>query len=196
MSPNKTIILKKMMAIAGLIWLLYIIFHLFSIFTFHLGEQSYNSFHLWLRDSWFYVVLLSLLAITFVFHIYVAITRQIKNNKSNDGKYKKPYPKAIPRIVVWSGASLIFLFIVVHSVQMLAIETKDLYAETLAILSNPFMLILYGLGILAIFAHLQHGLSNVLNTLALSSKKYSKISFIIMFLIILAYVSVIFVIIL
>ena len=194
--PNKTIILKKMMAIAGLIWFLYIIFHLFSVLTFHLGEQSYNSFHIWFRSSWFYVILLTILALTFAFHIYVAISRQIKNNKSNDIKYKKPYPKAIPRIVVWSGASLIFLFVVIHSVQMLSVESKDLYAQTLSILSNPFMLILYGLGIIAIFAHLQHGLSNVLNTLAVSSKKYSKISFVIMFAIIVAYLSVILVIIL
>lgn len=191
MISNKTILLKKMMAIAGLIWFAYIIFHLFSVLTFYGGENFYNSFYIWLRSSWIYVVLLILLIVTILFHIYVAVTRQINNNKSVGIKYKKKYPKVIPRWVAWSGATLIFLFIVIHSVQMLSVEAQDLYATTISVLSNPIMLVLYGLGMLAIGAHLQHGLANVLNTLGVCSKKYTKISFAISIVIIASYLSII-----
>lgn len=190
-NKNTTILLKKIMAIAGLIWFIYIIFHLISVLTFYGGEQLYNSFYIWLRSSWIYPVLLILLIMTIVFHIYVAVIRQIKNNKSAGVKYKKNHPAIIPRWIVWSSASLIFVFIIVHSVQMLSVESKDLYATTVSVLSNPMMLVLYGLGIFAIGAHLQHGLANVLNTLGISSVKHSKISYFISIVLIVGYASII-----
>ena len=190
-SNNKnTILLKKMMAVAGLIWFSYIIFHLFGVLTFHTGEQTFSAFYSWLNESWIYPVLLVLLGSTIVFHIYVALTRHLANNKSAGERYKKPYPKAIPRVLVWSGATLIFLFIVIHSVQMLSIETKDLYTEMLDILSRPFMWVVYGLGMIAILVHLQHGLSNVLNTLGVSGKQYNKLSWLISIVIIAGFASV------
>ena len=89
---NRTILHKKMMAIAGLIWFFYIVFHLFSVLTFHSGEASFNDFFMWLNGSALYPVLLVLLGLTILFHIYVAITRQLNNNSSVGERYKKPYP--------------------------------------------------------------------------------------------------------
>jgi succinate dehydrogenase / fumarate reductase cytochrome b subunit len=190
---NRTILLKKMMAVAGLIWFVYLIFHLFSVLTFHAGEAAFNAFYIWFNSSWIYPVLLALLGSTIIFHIYIAVTRQLANNKSaGDIPYKKSYPKAVPRIVAWSGAALVFAFIVIHSVQMLTIDldTTNLYQQMEEIFSDPLMWVIYGLGMLAISAHLQHGLSNVLQTLGICSCQFYKVAWLIVVIIMVGFASI------
>ena len=187
---SRTILLKKLMAIAGLIWFVYLIYHLLSVLTFHSGEVVFNAFYSWLNSSWIYPVLLTLLGSTIVFHIYVAVTRQLDNNKSAGIGYKKSYPKAVPRIVAWSGAALIFLFIVIHSVQMLSVDETNLYQHMVLIFSNPLMWVIYALGMIAISAHLHHSLSNVLQTLGVSSRQHHNIAWLIVIVIMLGFASI------
>ncbi len=187
---SRTILLKKLMAIAGLIWFVYLIYHLLSVLTFHSGEVVFNAFYSWLNSSWIYPVLLTLLGSTIVFHIYVAVTRQLDNNKSAGIGYKKSYPKAVPRVVAWSGAGLIFLFIVIHSVQMLSIDETNLYQHMVLIFSNPLMWVIYGLGMIAISAHLHHSLSNVLQTLGVSSRQHHNLAWLIVIVIMLGFASI------
>ena len=187
---SRTILLKKLMAIAGLIWFVYLIYHLLSVLTFHSGEVVFNAFYSWLNSSWIYPVLLTLLGSTIFFHIYVAVTRQLDNNKSAGIGYKKTYPKAVPRVVAWSGAALIFLFIVIHSVQMLSIDETNLYQQMVLIFSNPLMWVIYGLGMIAISAHLHHSLSNVLQTLGVSSRQHNNLAWLIVIVIMLGFASI------
>jgi succinate dehydrogenase / fumarate reductase cytochrome b subunit len=188
---NRTILLKKMMAVAGLIWFAYLIYHLLSVLTFHAGEEVFNAFYTWFNSSWIYPVLLAVLGSTIVFHIYVAVTRQLANNKSvGTTTYKKSYPKAIPRVIAWSGAVLVFLFIVIHSVQMLSIDTTNLYQQMEEIFSDPWMWAVYGLGMLAISVHLQHGLSNVLQTLGICSCQFHKVAWLIVIVIMAGFASI------
>ena len=187
---SRTILLKKLMAIAGLIWFVYLIYHLLSVLTFHSGEVVFNAFYSWLNSSWIYPVLLTLLGSTIVFHIYVAVTRQLDNNKSAGIGYKKSYPRAVPRVVAWSGAALIFLFIVIHSVQMLSVDETNLYQHMVLIFSNPLMWVIYGLGMIAISAHLHHSLSNVLQTLGVSSRQHHNLAWLIVIVIMLGFASI------
>ena len=187
---SRTILLKKLMAIAGLIWFVYLIYHLLSVLTFHSGEVVFNAFYSWLNSSWIYPVLLTLLGSTIVFHIYVAVTRQLDNNKSAGIGYKKSYPKAVPRVVAWSGAALIFLFIVIHSVQMLSVDETNLYQHMVLIFSNPLMWVIYALGMIAISAHLHHSLSNVLQTLGVSSRQHHNLAWLIVIVIMLGFASI------
>ena len=187
---SRTILLKKLMAIAGLIWFVYLIYHLLSVLTFHSGEVVFNAFYSWLNSSWIYPVLLTLLGSTIVFHIYVAVTRQLDNNKSTGIGYKKSYPKAVPRVVAWSGAALIFLFIVIHSVQMLSVDETNLYQHMVLIFSNPLMWVIYGLGMIAISAHLHHSLSNVLQTFGISSRRHQNLAWLIVIVIMLGFASI------
>ena len=126
---NRTVSLKKMMALAGLFWFFFLIFYLLGALTFHCGEQVFTAFYVWFNGSIFYPILATLLILTLTFHVVIATTRQLSNNVSSGDQYKKPYPKAVPRVVAWSGASIILIFIITHSVQMLSINTVDLYSE-------------------------------------------------------------------
>jgi succinate dehydrogenase / fumarate reductase cytochrome b subunit len=187
---NRTVSLKKMMAIAGLFWFFFLIFYLLGALTFHSGEQAFTAFYAWFNGSIFYPILATLLILTLAFHVFIAITRQLSNNVSSGERYKKPYPKAIPRIVAWSGASIILIFIITHTVQMLSINTIDLYSEVQNIFQRPIMWTIYGLGMIAISTHLHHGLTNVLQTLGISSKQHKGIALIIVLLIMAGYASI------
>jgi len=187
---NRTVSLKKMMAIAGLFWFFFLIFYLLGALTFHSGEEAFTAFYVWFNGSIFYPVLTILLILTITFHVFVAITRQLSNNVSSGDRYKKPYPKAVPRIVAWSGASIILIFIITHTVQMLSINTVDLYSEINNIFQRPIMWAIYGLGMIAISTHLHHGLSNVLQTLGVSSKQHKSIALLIVLLIMAGYASI------
>lgn len=187
---NRTVSLKKMMAMAGLFWFFFLIFYLLGALTFHSGEEAFTAFYVWFNGSIFYPVLATLLIATLAFHVVVAVTRQLSNNISSGDRYKKPYPKAVPRIVAWSGASIILIFIITHTVQMLSINTVDLYSEITNIFQRPVMWAIYGLGMIAISTHLHHGLSNVLQTLGVSSKQHKGIALLIVLLIMVGYVSI------
>jgi len=187
---NRTVSLKKMMAMAGLFWFFFLIFYLLGALTFHSGEEAFTAFYVWFNGSIFYPVLATLLIATLAFHVVVAVTRQLSNNISSGDRYKKPYPKAVPRIVAWSGASIILIFIITHTVQMLSINTVDLYSEITNIFQRPVMWAIYGLGMIAISTHLHHGLSNVLQTLGVSSKQHKGISLLIVLLIMAGYASI------
>ncbi len=187
---NRTVSLKKMMAMAGLFWFFFLIFYLLGALTFHSGEEAFTAFYVWFNGSIFYPVLATLLIATLAFHVVVAVTRQLSNNISSGDRYKKPYPKAVPRIVAWSGASIILIFIITHTVQMLSINTVDLYSEITNIFQRPVMWAIYGLGMIAISTHLHHGLSNVLQTLGVSSKQYRGIALLIVLLIMAGYASI------
>lgn len=187
---NRTVSLKKMMAMAGLFWFFFLIFYLLGALTFHSGEEAFTAFYVWFNGSIFYPVLATLLIATLAFHVVVAVTRQLSNNISSGDRYKKPYPKAVPRIVAWSGASIILIFIITHTVQMLSINTVDLYSEITNIFQRPVMWAVYGLGMIAISTHLHHGLSNVLQTLGVSSKQHKGIALLIVLLIMAGYASI------
>jgi succinate dehydrogenase / fumarate reductase cytochrome b subunit len=187
---NPTVSLKKMMAMAGLFWFFFLIFYLLGALTFHSGEEAFTAFYVWFNGSIFYPVLATLLIATLAFHVVVAVTRQLSNNISSGDRYKKPYPKAVPRIVAWSGASIILIFIITHTFQMLSINTVDLYSEITNIFQRPVMWAIYGLGMIAISTHLHHGLSNVLQTLGVSSKQHKGIALLIVLLIMAGYASI------
>jgi len=187
---NRTVSLKKMMAMAGLFWFFFLIFYLLGALTFHSGEEAFTAFYVWFNGSIFYPVLATLLIATLAFHVVVAVTRQLSNNISSGDRYKKPYPKAVPRLVAWSGASIILIFIITHTVQMLSINTVDLYSEITNIFQRPVMWAIYGLGMIAISTHLHHGLSNVLQTLGVSSKQHKGIALLIVLLIMAGYASI------
>ena len=189
-TKNNTVRQKKLMALAGLFWFFFLIFYLLGALTFHAGEQAFTSLYVWFNSSILSPILIALLSITIVFHVVTAVTRQLSNNVSSGDRYKKPYPKAIPRLVAWSGASIILIFIVTHSIQMFSIDSTDLYSEIQLIFQRPMMWAIYGLGMIAISTHLYHGLTNVLQTFGISSKQPKGLAFGIVFVIMAGYASI------
>ena len=162
------------MAFAGLVWFAYLLFHLFSLLIFHSGNIAFDDFYSWLNQLPVYQLMIWLLIATLIFHAVTAFMRQLANNISKGQPYHKAYPHGVPRIIAWGGASTLLLFIVFHFVQMkLWIDDSlSLYQQLTTLLSQPLMLAIYALGMITLSAHLHHALSNVLQTLGISSKPY------------------------
>jgi succinate dehydrogenase / fumarate reductase cytochrome b subunit len=188
---NHTATRKKWMAIAGLIWLLYLVFHLLSLLNFHSGKDTFNDFYHWFSQTPFYVFMLVLLIATLIFHVITAVSRQLYNNTSAGVRYQKKYPEAIPRVLAWGGAAALFAFIAFHSVQMtLLIDKVDLYQSIVSMFSNPIMWLIYGLGLITLAAHLHHGLTNVLQTFGLSSKHHHAAAIGIVLVVVVSFISI------
>lgn len=182
---------KKWMATAGLVWLLYLVFHLLSLMNFHSGKVAFNDFYQWFAQTPVYSFMIVLLVATLSFHVIVAVSRQLKNNVSAGARYKKAYPKAIPRVIAWGGASTLFAFIVFHFIQMkFLIDEVDLYQSIVLMFSNPLMWLIYCLGLFALGAHLHHGLTNVLQTFGLSSKHHHGVAIAIVLVVIGSFISI------
>jgi len=181
---------KKLMALAGLFWFAYLIFHLSGLFYFHLGEEAFNLYYGWLNNSPIDTILRILLLLSLGFHVYIAVTRQLSNNSSIGAKYKKPYPKAVPRSVAWSGALMLLFFIIFHYFQMHEVESVTLYKFLVDTLTKPEMIIIYILGLTTITAHLHHGLTNAFQSLGLCHKQYNLIVSLILFVVMGGYISI------
>ena len=187
---NSTIFKKRCMAAIGIFWLIYLFFHMLSLLNFYNGKESFNGFFAWLDSTMFYIILFIVLVVTLVFHVFVAVSRQVDNSKCVKIKYYKPYPKAVPRLVAWGGASILLAFIVFHVVQMTILDDEDIYQQMLSVFAHPLMWIIYILGLLTLGAHLHHGLTNVLQTFGLSYKQYDIIVLSIVSILIIGFISV------
>ena len=182
---------KKWMATAGLVWLLYLVFYLLSLMNFHSGKVAFNDFYQWYAQTPVYNFMIVLLVATLSFHVIVAVSRQLKNNVSAGTRYKKTYPKAIPKVIAWGGVSILFAFIIFHFIQMTwLIDKADLYQSIVLMFSNPLMWLIYGLGLFALGAHLHHGLTNVLQTFGLSSKQHHGVAIAIVLVVIGSFFSI------
>ncbi len=167
------IIQKRLMAFAGLTWFIYLVFHMLANLQFFSGEKAFNGFYNWFNESSIlYVLVSAILLVGLLFHVFVAVSRQLKNNELRRSGYEKPYPKGVPRIIAWSGAIILLTFIIIHVIQVLILSDEQaLYSALKEIFTNPVNVIIYALGLLALSAHLYHALSSVLQTLGIGHQQ-------------------------
>lgn len=164
---------KRLMASAGVLFVAYLIIHMLTNLNFLTGSDNFNDFYHWFNEA---IILrwsiIGLLILSILFHVFTAVSRQLDSNTKRSIAYKKPYPKAVPRLLAWGGAFTLFCFIVFHFFQMQLLETDNFYQEVHAIFTNPLMFVIYTLGFVALSAHLYHALSNVGQTFGLKSKHH------------------------
>ncbi len=188
---NNTIVQKKLMAFAGLIWFVYVVAHVLSLSSFHFGKQAFNDFYHWFNGSIIYWPILFVLATTLAFHVFTAVTRQLGNNVAmGANRYHHSYPKIIPRFIAWSGAAMLITFIVFHFVQMQLLSGLDPYQQISNIFTQPVMWLVYIFGLIALGMHLHHGLTNVLQTLGISSNQYNLIAIFIVLALLFGFISI------
>lgn len=169
MNPHQT---KRLMAAAGIFWLVYLIIHMLANLNFLTGADNFNGFYIWFNEAvilrWFIIVLL---VASILLHVFVAVQRQWDSHCKRTINYKKPYPKGVPRLLAWSGALILLAFIVLHFVQMQLLSSRDFYQEIRSLFADPIMLGIYALGFTALAAHLHHALTNVRQTFGLTHRQ-------------------------
>lgn len=179
---------KIIVALTGIILILFIIGHLIGNLLIFLGPGWINGYAEHLRELgpilWLIRVLLF---ITVVIHIYVTILLAIENRRARPERYvKKEYAKAsfASRSMVMSGL-IVLAFIIYHIAHFTVRVTDprfallkhdplnhyDVYSMMVYGFQNVYVSAFYLVGMFLLALHLSHGASSFFQSLGLNDQK-------------------------
>ncbi|AFI84385.1 succinate dehydrogenase [Methylophaga nitratireducenticrescens] len=162
---------KRLMALAGLLMAFYLLFHMLSNLSFFSPEQ-YQTFYDIYNQPLIRWPLWILVAASLVFHVIVAVQIRLHNRKARVHAYQHRQHHFIPAWLVSIVITFILLFIVWHMAQMWSFGGADIYRQTLTLFSSEWQVVIYLFGMMLIGLHLQHSLTNVLQTLGKTAKQF------------------------
>jgi succinate dehydrogenase / fumarate reductase, cytochrome b subunit len=175
-------------AITGIILIVFVIGHLLGNLQIFLGPDWINGYSQHLRDLgpllWFIRLFL---LITVILHIYFTIQLAMENRRARPESYvEKEYVKATfaSRHMVMSGL-IVFVFIIYHLAHFTVRVTDrrfallkmdplghyDVYSMMVYGFQNYFVDGFYALGLFLLALHLSHGSSSFFQSLGLNDKK-------------------------
>lgn len=177
------------MGLSGLFLILFLIVHAginSCIFLNDHGE-TFNQVAHFMSHNWIMRFLEIGLFATLILHIIQGLTVWYQNKKARPVDYAFNQPSKNSK---WYSRSmgilgtLLLLFIVMH-LNHFYVDTKialysgdqphNLYEEMQEVFSNQWVVILYLVGVIALFWHLYHGFQSAFQTLGINHKKYTPI---------------------
>ena len=162
---------KRLMAWAGIVMTSYLIIHMLVNLSF-LSEANFTALYTWFNAGLIRWIVLLLIVVALTTHVLVAIKIRQVNAKARIIDYAQRDHFTIPKL--WVTASILFLlaFIIIHSIQMLNMESDKIYQQVDHLFQSIWMVLFYLAGLFILTLHLQHSLANVLQTLGKTSKVY------------------------
>ncbi|MGI8890880.1 MAG: succinate dehydrogenase cytochrome b subunit [Chthoniobacterales bacterium] len=179
---------KMIVAVTGLILILFVIGHLLGNLQIFLGPDWINGYAQHLRDLGPLLWLVRVaLFITVILHIYYTIRLAIENRAARPKRYKrKDTVKATlaSRSMAWSGIILL-AFIIFHILQFTIRATDprfntlpvdplnhyDVYSMMVLGFSSPLVSGFYILSMFLLALHLSHGSSSFFQSLGLNNQQ-------------------------
>ena len=168
---------KHVMAVTGLLLLLFAIVHMVGHLQVFGGRAIYNGYAKFLQDLWEvkWPVRAGLLAVLIV-HIVLAIGLVAKNRAARPEGYamfKPVVSSAVGRTMAYSGL-VVFAFLAFHIWQFTINprEDHDTYRMYVEAFRRPEIYAIYLAGIALLAAHLGHGASSWLQSLGWRHPKY------------------------
>lgn len=202
---------KMIVALTGIVLLLFVIGHLLGNLQIFLGPDWINGYAQHLRDLgpllW---VIRGLLLLTVFLHIFFTIRLAISNRRARPSAYLKKEPvKAsfASRHMVVSGL-VVLAFIIFHLLHFTGrkfnpqfpllkndpLNHYDVYSMMVYGFLNPYVSAFYIVGLFLLTLHLTHGTSSFFQSLGLTNKKLTPrlatIGRVVAWLIFLGYVSI------
>ncbi len=175
---------KAVMAVTGLLMVLFVIGHLLGNLSIFAGPDGINAYAQHLHDLpalvWANRIVMGLAV---VIHVVLAVQVTLENNAANPNKYAvQRYLKATfaGRTMIWTGL-ILGAFIVYHLLQFTIRVTPnltlgqdsagrfDVYGMVLNEFSYAGIAIVYVIGMIALFLHLKHGIQSTFQTLGISN---------------------------
>ena len=107
---------KVQIAISGILFSIFLLFHLFNNLVLFLGAEKFNKMVDFLKSIHLFIRILEIgLLIIILLHIINAIKVTIQNKNSNNGKYAVSTNTATinSKTMIWSGL-IILLFFFMH----------------------------------------------------------------------------------
>jgi succinate dehydrogenase / fumarate reductase, cytochrome b subunit len=185
-ASRSTITLKLLMAASGIIFIGFVLLHMYGNLKAFSGHDAYNEYAEHLRTIgepmlpregmlW---IIRSVLIVSLVVHVYCAATLWKRANKARTTKYvmKKNIASSFSsRLMRWGGLTLL-LFIIWHLVEFTVPkvniaggETNDPYNLLVDAFDTWWMTLIYLAAMFALAMHLHHGVWSSAQTLGLTN---------------------------
>ncbi|TMQ03096.1 MAG: succinate dehydrogenase cytochrome b subunit [Deltaproteobacteria bacterium] len=179
---------KQVMAVTGLLLLLFAIVHMLGHLQMFGGQDMYNRYAHFLQDLWEvkWPVRAGLLGLLIV-HVVVAIGLVAKNRAARPAGYVKFRPVTsswVGRTMAWTGL-FVFAFLAFHILHFTLGQVQpgyfhvmdpkdrwDAYSMFIHGFQSPAVYAVYLVGILLLALHLGHGAVSWLQSLGLRHPKY------------------------
>ena len=187
---NSSIGKKVLMAVTGLLLLLYLVLHLAGNLLVYIGPSTYNGYgRLLIVNPLLVPVEIGLLAV-FLIHIYEAVVNYVVNRQARPVPYYqsyrrlfghgwagKPSRKGIASTTMIVSGLIVIVFVIVHLIQFKYgpeyltpasggdTGIRDLYRLEIETFGNGLTVAFYVFSMIVIGLHLWHGISSALNSL-------------------------------
>ena len=184
---SSTIGKKVLVAITGILFCLFLLFHLVNNLVIYTGEENFNYLVSSLEKikpliRLLEVVLLTILVVHISNSVYLSIQSRKSGNQTSLSNVKKPNASLSSRTMLFTG-SVLFIFIVVHLstfwFNFQLTDDHDAYYNMVtnsAIgFGNIFVTILYLVAMVILGFHLKHGFSSAIQTLGIKDTSIGKV---------------------
>jgi len=190
-STRSTIALKLLMAVSGIVFIGFVLLHMYGNLKAFAGQEAYNDYahHLRIlgepmlpREGALWLIRAVLLG-SLVVHVYAAVTLWLRARKARTVKYvMKKHTGAIPasRMMRFGGVALL-LFLIWHllnftvgKVNVQGGETNDPYNLLVDTFQVWWMTLIYLAAMAMLGAHLHHGTWSACQTLGITSTERAR----------------------
>ncbi len=192
--PRTTIGKKVIMAVTGLVWIGFVIFHMYGNLKIFGGPDYFNIYSEGLREIGepifgpTHLLWLARLALVgaIALHVWAALTLKQRNFGSRTTKYTllRHLQADYATLTMFWGGVTIFLFILYHLMHFTwglpvihpDFQGGDPYHNVIAGFRSYFYIpaALYLVGLVALAFHLYHGAWSMFQTVGLNSQSYTK----------------------
>ena len=186
-AKTNSVFKKVVMAVSGIIMLLFLIAHMIGNLHVFQGARSFNSYSEWLRTvgepalgyRWFLTALEIVLTVAVVAHIWAAVSLWLQARRARPQRYvtKKSVAQSYAsRTMRWGGV-IVGLFIIYHLLDLTFgvanPEGTDStpYSRLVASFQSPIPTIVYVVALILLGMHLRHGIWSATQTLGQSNRR-------------------------
>ena len=188
-AKTNSVFKKVVMAVSGIIMVLYLIAHMIGNLKAFSGRESFNSYSEWIRTIgepavpaqttlWIIRVVL-LVAVVAHFVAAFALWKQARQARPQRYVTKKAVAQSYAsRTMRWGGV-IVLLFIVYHILDLTTGTVNpdgdaSPYDRLVASFSNPFITAFYVIALVLLGMHLRHGIWSATQTLGQSNRRREK----------------------
>lgn len=183
---NSSIGRKFIMALSGCALVLFLLFHMCMNLVLVFSTEAYDMICVLLGTNWYAIVGSLGLAFLFILHIVYAIMLTLQNNRAR-GKDK--YASSNLTQVSWTSKNMLVLgivvlaFLVLHLYdfwykmqfsELFHLEGAEPHGSVIAIelFKNPIHVLIYLVGIVALWFHLSHGFWSMFQSMGLNNRTW------------------------
>lgn len=185
-STRSTIALKLLMAVSGLVFILYVLLHMYGNLKAFAGHDAYNEYAHHLRtfgepmlpESGLLWVLRAVLVLSLIAHVYAAVALWRRAGRARTQKYqvKRNVGSSFSsRWMRWGGVTIL-AFVIWHllnftvgKVNVAGGATNDPFNLLVDSFGVWWLTVIYLVAMLALALHLHHGTWSAAQTLGLTS---------------------------